>query len=227
MSSISRGLLLFLIALITAGCQTTSLERTLSYNQGKLREAEEQRDRLEFQLATSERQQQEAVAELVGFQKRIADFRAKNAALTAENEMLIARPIPASAIIEEIGEPNLDGFDGIDGLQASAVGGMVTLTLDQQVLFNSGSADISKHGQQALGQLAVVLRDQFAGREIRVEGHTDASGDERANWQLSGKRATAVVMALRAKGPIPGNHLHSRPSRPPNHPGGLPPSNYC
>jgi len=97
MSSISRGLLLFLIASITAGCQTTSLERTLSYNQGKLREAEEQRDRLEFQLATSERQQQEAVAELVGFQKRIADFRAKNAALIAENEMLIARPIPASA----------------------------------------------------------------------------------------------------------------------------------
>ncbi len=202
MSSISRGLLLFLIVSITAGCQTTSLERTLSYNQDKLREAEEQRDRLEFQLATSERQQQEAVAELVGFQKRIADIRAKNAALTAENDMLIARPIPSSAIIEEIGEPNLDGFDGIDGLQASAVGGMVTLTLDQQVLFNSGSADISKRGQQALGQLAVVLRDQFAGREIRVEGHSDSTPVKKtrvkwaSNWELSSTRACSVLREL-------------------------------
>ena len=213
MSSISRGLLLFLIVSITAGCQTTSLERELAYNQDKLRTAEEQRDRLEFQLATSERQQQEAVDELVGFQQRFADISAKNAALIAENEALIARPIPSSAIIEDVGEPNLDGFDGIDGLKASAVDGMVTLTLDQQVLFNSGSAEISKRGQQALGKLAVVLRDQFAGREIRVEGHSDSTPVKKTksrwatNWELSSTRACSVLRELIAANAADANRI--------------------
>ncbi len=213
MSSISRGLLLFLIVSITAGCQTTSLERELAYNQDKLRTAEEQRDRLEFQLATSERQQQEAVDELVGFQQRFADISAKNAALIAENEALIARPIPSSAIIEDVGEPNLDGFVGIDGLKASAVDGMVTLTLDQQVLFNSGSAEISKRGQQALGKLAVVLRDQFAGREIRVEGHSDSTPVKKTksrwatNWELSSTRACSVLRELIAANAADANRI--------------------
>ncbi|MGE4601285.1 MAG: hypothetical protein AAEJ65_00090, partial [Planctomycetota bacterium] len=80
MSSLSRFMLLGFLASIIAGCQTTSLERELSYNQTKLREVEGDRDRLEFQLSTSERQQQETVQELIAIQKKLADLNAKNAA---------------------------------------------------------------------------------------------------------------------------------------------------
>jgi hypothetical protein len=126
MSSISRGLLLLLVVSIMAGCQTTSLERELAYNQDKLRVTEEQRDQLEFQLATAEREQSSAISELVSVQQKMANISAKNAALVAENQSLMARPIPASAIIDEV---DLGGFDGIDGLKAASDGGTVTLTL--------------------------------------------------------------------------------------------------
>ncbi len=199
MFSISRGLLLLLVVSITAGCQTTSLERELAYNQDKLRETEEQRDRLEFQLATAEREQSGAISELVTIQQKMANISAKNAVLMAENQSLMARPIPASAIIDEV---DLAGFDGIDGLKAASDGGTVTLTLDQQVLFNSGSAEISKRGHQSLLKLAQVLRDQFSGREIQVEGHTDSTPIKKTksrwatNWELSSTRACAVLREL-------------------------------
>ena len=120
MSSLSRFILLGFLASILAGCQTTSLERELSYNQTMLREAEEDRDRLEFQLSTSERQLAETVKELIGIQKQMADLSAKNAALVAKNDLLLSRPTPVTAIIEEVGEPDLGSFAGIDGLTATA-----------------------------------------------------------------------------------------------------------
>ncbi len=204
MSAISRGLVLFLVASITAGCQTTSLERELSYNQNKLRAAEEQRDRLEYQLATCENQQQQSVSELVALQKRFADLSAKNAKLMAEIDLFNSQPIPASVTFDDVIEPDLGSFAGIDGLAATSDGGKVTLTLDQQVLFNSGSADISKRGQQALTAMATVLKDQFAGKEIRVEGHTDntpivkTKGRWASNWELSTTRACSVLRKLLA-----------------------------
>jgi len=202
MSSFSRYLVLFFLASVVAGCQTTSLERELSYNQKKLRELEDERNRLEFQLSTSERQQQETVKELVAIQKTLADVSAKNAALQAENENLLSRPIPSSAVIEDVGEPDLGSFEGIEGLTASAEDGDVRITVDQQVLFSSGSADITRRGKAALEKLANVLRTEFSGRDVRVEGHTDSTPVKKtkmrwaSNWELSSIRACAVLRAL-------------------------------
>lgn len=198
MSSLSRFMLLGFLALMVSGCQTTSLERELSYNQNKLREAEGDRDRLEFQLATSERQQQETVLELVDIRKQLADANAKNAALVAKNDVLLSRPEPASAIIED----DLGSFEGIDGLTATSDEDGVRITVDQQVLFSSGSADITRRGKDALQKLAAVLEMEFSGRDIRVEGHTDSTPVKKtktrwaSNWELSSIRACAVLRAL-------------------------------
>ena len=81
------------------------------------------------------------------------------------------------------------------------------LRLDDRVLFRPGSSTLHPAAYAMMSDIAKVLANVES--EIRVEGHTDASGDERANWKLSGQRATAVVMALRAKGPIPGKNLQS------------------
>ncbi|MGE4620160.1 MAG: OmpA family protein, partial [Planctomycetota bacterium] len=202
MSSFSRYLLLVFLTSVVAGCQTTSLERELSYNQKKLREIEEERDRLEFQLATSERQQQLTVKELVETQKTLADVSAKNAALSTENENLQARPTPAAAIIEDLSEPDLGSFKGIDGLTATSEDGDVRITVDQQVLFSSGSAEITRRGKVALDKLAAILRTEFSGRDIRVEGHTDSTPVKKTkmrwatNWELSSIRACAVLRSL-------------------------------
>ena len=202
MSSLSRFILLGFLASILAGCQTTSLERELSYNQTMLREAEEDRDRLEFQLSTSERQLAETVKELIGIQKQMADLSAKNAALVAKNDLLLSRPTPVTAIIEEVGEPDLGSFAGIDGLTATVEDGSVRITVEQQVLFSSGSADITRRGKEALEKLATVLSTEFTGSDIGVEGHADSTPVKKtktrwaSNWELSSIRACAVLGAL-------------------------------
>ena len=92
------------ILTLISGCQTTSLERQLSYNKSKLQEVEQERDRLQFQLATCEGQQRVATDELSALQKRFADLSAAKIALESEVNELLARPEPASVKLEEFVE---------------------------------------------------------------------------------------------------------------------------
>ncbi|MGB1398113.1 MAG: hypothetical protein ACPG7R_09760, partial [Planctomycetota bacterium] len=108
------------ILTLISGCQTTSLERQLSYNKSKLQEVEQERDRLQFQLATCEGQQRVATDELSALQKRFADLSAAKIALESEVNELLARPEPASVKLEEFVEEDLGSFDGIEGLTATS-----------------------------------------------------------------------------------------------------------
>lgn len=80
--------------------------------------------------------------------------------------------------------------------------GVVYIDISDKMLFNSGSYDITKKASQILGKVATVLNNQ-KGIEFMVEGHTDnvpfKRGDLLDNWDLSVKRATAVVRVLQLK----------------------------
>jgi len=86
-----------------------------------------------------------------------------------------------------------------------------------EVLFPSGSAEISEAGKAEMSKLATVLLD--IAKEIpseinwvlRVDGHTDdvplsGNGRYKDNWELSTARATAVVEYLISQG-VPPNRL--------------------
>jgi chemotaxis protein MotB len=85
-----------------------------------------------------------------------------------------------------------------------------------EVLFASGSADISLDGQRQLGQLARTLlgiaKDIPAEVNwiLRVDGHTDAvpisTAQFKSNWELSAARAISVVRYLSQQG-IPAERL--------------------
>ena len=68
--------------------------------------------------------------------------------------------------------------------------------------FDSGSADIKPESFDILKAVAELLnRDEFAKRQIKVEGHTDAdpilrSAKFPSNWELSSARATNVLRYL-------------------------------
>jgi len=81
------------------------------------------------------------------------------------------------------------------------------IRLPAKVFFKPGSAELHPGSYALLADLAKVLvSDNLA---VRVEGYADGSGSELANWKLSGDRALAVVLALREKGPVPGENLSS------------------
>jgi len=71
----------------------------------------------------------------------------------------------------------------------------VAVTLDANVLFASGSADLSAEAQQVLADVAADIQARGAG-EVVVTGHTDSDGSDTFNQALSEQRAGAVLAVL-------------------------------
>jgi chemotaxis protein MotB len=77
--------------------------------------------------------------------------------------------------------------------------GVVYIDISDKLLFKSGKYEITPEAKVVLGKVATVLKNQ-PDIEFMVEGHTDnvpyRSGILLDNWDLSVKRATAVVRVL-------------------------------
>jgi outer membrane protein OmpA-like peptidoglycan-associated protein len=73
------------------------------------------------------------------------------------------------------------------------------LVLKEQVLFGAGVATILPQSQRLIANLAEVLKSHPSVR-VRIEGHTDAQGDEAQNLALSKARAEAVLNELASLG---------------------------
>jgi len=80
--------------------------------------------------------------------------------------------------------------------------GVVYIDISDKMLFKSGSYNITDRASEVLGKVATVLKNQ-RDIEFMVEGHTDnvpfRRGDLLDNWDLSVKRATAVIRVLQDK----------------------------
>jgi chemotaxis protein MotB len=85
-----------------------------------------------------------------------------------------------------------------DELQVELKQGRVYVSLQDKLVFQSGSAVVNKDGQDALGKLADVLNNN-KDIQVMVEGHTDSipmRGKYDDNWALSVARATSIVRIL-------------------------------
>ena len=86
------------------------------------------------------------------------------------------------------------------GLSIKQRNGKVYISMENKLLFKSGKWNIELQGKQALIRLSKVLEEN-PDISILIEGHTDnipftSKGAMESNWDLSTKRATAVVKIL-------------------------------
>ena len=86
------------------------------------------------------------------------------------------------------------------GLSVEARDGKVYVSMENKLLFQSGSWDVETEGKSALASLGEVLSDN-PDISILIEGHTDnvpftGRGSIKGNWDLSTKRATSIVNIL-------------------------------
>lgn len=93
----------------------------------------------------------------------------------------------------------LTNFEG-KGLTVEQRDGKVYVSMENKLLFQSGSWKIGTEGKQAVKQLGEVLAENPE-INVLIEGHTDndafnGKGDISGNWDLSTKRATAIVNIL-------------------------------
>lgn len=90
---------------------------------------------------------------------------------------------------------NLDDQD----IEISVEKGVVFVSISDKLLFSSGSYNVTSRAKEVLGKVAKVVNNK-PDFEFLVEGHTDdvpyRKGILLDNWDLSAKRATAVVRIL-------------------------------
>ncbi|MFH2141513.1 MAG: OmpA family protein [Bacteroidota bacterium] len=122
----------------------------------------------------------------------------KNRKLIELQTMLSRKDSIVNALKDKVSAA-LKGFEG-EGLTIEERNGKVYVSLDEKLLFKSGKWDVDPNGQKALIKLADVL-EKNDDINIMIEGHTDdlaygGSGNISDNWDLSVKRATAIVKIL-------------------------------
>lgn len=115
----------------------------------------------------------------------------------AEMQTLMDRQKKA---IQEIRKKMSDALVGFNSneLSVSVKNGKVYVSLQENLLFPSGSAVVNPKGKEALGKLAQVLNNN-TDITVNIEGHTDSipiHGRYPDNWALSTARSTAIVRIL-------------------------------
>ena len=127
--------------------------------------------------------------------RRLAERLEELSAIEAE---LRARDEIFTDIVTAFEELISNGF-----VEVAIERGRLVIKMPQDILFESGSAEIGEEGQVALSEVAFVL-GQLTEREFQVEGHTDNVPIETrrfpSNWELSAARALAVVHLFEENG---------------------------
>lgn len=127
--------------------------------------------------------------------KRIGEKQAALAALQAEME---AKDAAMKDLKNRVSQA-LSGFEG-KGLTVEQRNGRIYVSMDNKLLFPSGSAAVDTKGREAISKLAKAIENE-KDLSILVEGHTDtdkigAGSTYKDNWDLSVARATSVVRIM-------------------------------
>ena len=89
--------------------------------------------------------------------------------------------------------------DELRDVDVKVLKGVVYISLSDNMLFKSGSYEISSTAQQTLDKIAKIIKD-YSDYDVLVEGNTDnvpiSKTNIRNNWDLSALRASSVVQYL-------------------------------
>lgn len=217
---------LFVICLLTSSCVTQGtydalraerdeLDSQLATRNQRLREYEKKTLELEragADLRTAIADEQERVREL---QARIVQLEGRLAAELKDQAKLEASVGEMTAALAELSrrkeeaEARVAEFKNllakfrslIDAgkLKVRIVAGRMVVVLATDVLFASGSANLSRDGKAAIAEVAQLLAS-IPKRSFQVEGHTDdvpiATAIFPSNWELAAARALTVLKTM-------------------------------
>lgn len=89
--------------------------------------------------------------------------------------------------------------DELKDVDVKVLKGVVYISLADNMLYKSGSYDISPKAMNILGKIAKIIKD-YKDYDVLIEGNTDnvpiSRPNIRNNWDLSALRAASVVQAL-------------------------------
>ena len=168
--------------------ETKLLLEQLDEVQSKLLKKEDELNELSLTLKNKENELNKAQKDLNERSERVIEL-----------EKIIQQKDSSVTAIKKKVQQALIGLEG-DGLTIEQRNGKIYISLEEDLLFESGKYIINENGVNALNKLSSALASQLD-LEILVEGHTDniqgsGRGVIKDNWDLSVMRATSVVRIL-------------------------------
>lgn len=139
---------------------------------------------------------------LAAMTKQMSDKQAALADREAQLEELQAELAAKDAAMKSLKDrvsAALTGFEG-KGLTVEQRNGRIYVSMDNKLLFSSGSYAVDAKGRDLISKLAVAIENE-PDLNVLVEGHTDTdkvtgTGVVKDNWDLSVMRATSVVRIM-------------------------------
>lgn len=157
-------------------------------------------------LAQLEAKEKALAAEKSRLEKLSKDLKDRSDRVN-ELEGLIAAKEASMKKLKETLSKSLKAFEG-KGLTVQQKDGKVYVSMENKLLFESGSWTVGSEGKKAVDLVAKVLGDN-PDIAVLIEGHTDndkitgtIGGGVENNWDLSTKRATAIVNILAANAKV-------------------------
>jgi chemotaxis protein MotB len=183
---------------------TDSYEKLLANNEkllsGNSAETRKLIEELNITRTDLSKKEEELKQRQISLDQLKADLKEREMRL-AELQSVLAKKDSATKSLKEAVTKALLGFQN-NGLTVQTKNGKVYVSMEEQLLFASGSTNVEKRGEDALKQLAQVL-EKNKDINVLVEGHTDdvaISGTlpsgAKDNWELSVLRATSVTKII-------------------------------
>ena len=150
-------------------------------------------------LAQLEAKEKALAAEQERLEKLKAELQERSSRVDELEGKMAAQEASMSALKDKLSKA-LNSFTG-KGLTVEHKNGKVYVSMENKLLFNSGSWTVGPEGKKAVVEVAKVLADN-PDISVLIEGHTDnvpyaGGGAISDNWDLSTKRATAIVNIIR------------------------------
>jgi len=150
-------------------------------------------------LAQLEAKEKALAAEQERLNKLKAELQERSARVDELEGKMAAQEAGMTALKNKLSKA-LNSFEG-KGLTVEQKNGKVYVSMENKLLFGSGSWIVGPEGKRAVVEVAKVLADN-PDIAVLIEGHTDnvpyAGGGQIAdNWDLSTKRATAIVTIIK------------------------------
>jgi chemotaxis protein MotB len=167
---------------------TKKISGELQVTQEQLIKKQDELKQLESQLNAQKKNLDDLNVELKKREIRVAEL-----------ESILKSKDQAVADLKQKLSDALLGFEG-KGLTITQKNGKVYVSMDENLLFASGSTSVQSKGVDALKKLAIVL-EQNPDINVMIEGHTDdvpmvGKGEIKDNWDLSVMRATSIVKII-------------------------------
>lgn len=193
----------------------TDLEQIKKQLADQLRELQQERNNLNAEISAAQNKLKDLEHSYSNLEKHSAESLKAEAARLASAKTELEEKARRVAELENILASNdkqmralkdnlskaLNAFEG-RGLTIEHKNGKVYVSMENKLLFKSGSWTVNNEGNEAVVELGKVLADN-PDITVLIEGHTDNDriignlGDGvKTNWDLSTKRSLAIVSIL-------------------------------